>query len=73
MIGKIIGAAIGKKLAGRHEGTKGMLLGALAPGSRPPRVPAFWGSPSAAATSPRSISTLAVRAGPIARGAAATE
>lgn len=31
MIGKIIGAAIGKKVAGRHEGTKGMLLGALAP------------------------------------------
>ena len=31
MIGKIIGAAIGKKIAGRHEGTKGMLLGALAP------------------------------------------
>ena len=31
MIGKIIGAAIGKKLAGRREGTKGMILGAMAP------------------------------------------
>lgn len=32
MIGKIIGAAIGKKVAGRYgNGTRGMLLGALAP------------------------------------------
>lgn len=31
MIGKIIGAAIGKKVAGRHDGAKGMILGALAP------------------------------------------
>ena len=31
MIGKIIGAAIGKRVAGRHQGTKGMILGALAP------------------------------------------
>ena len=31
MIGRIIGAAIGKKLAGRHEGTRGLILGALAP------------------------------------------
>jgi hypothetical protein len=31
MIGKIIGAAIGKKIAGRNEGTKGLILGALAP------------------------------------------
>lgn len=31
MIGKILGAMAGKKLAGRYGGTKGMLLGALAP------------------------------------------
>ncbi|HEV2079792.1 MAG TPA: hypothetical protein VGR19_07850 [Allosphingosinicella sp.] len=31
MIGKIVGAAIGKKVAGRYGGGKGMLLGALAP------------------------------------------
>lgn len=31
MIGKIIGAAIGKRIAGRHKGAKGMVLGALAP------------------------------------------
>jgi hypothetical protein len=31
MIGKIVGAAIGKRIAGRREGTKGMLLGAFAP------------------------------------------
>jgi hypothetical protein len=31
MIGKIIGAAIGKRMAGRYGGGKGMLLGALAP------------------------------------------
>ena len=31
MIGKIIGAAVGKRMAGRHSGAKGMLLGALAP------------------------------------------
>ena len=31
MIGKIIGAAIGKRVAGRYNGGKGMLLGALAP------------------------------------------
>lgn len=31
MIGKIIGAAIGRKVAGRYNGGKGMLLGALAP------------------------------------------
>lgn len=31
MIGKIIGAAIGKRVAGRHSGAKGILLGALAP------------------------------------------
>ncbi|HYD36547.1 MAG TPA: hypothetical protein VEA60_02970 [Allosphingosinicella sp.] len=31
MIGKIAGAALGRKLAGRHDGTRGMLLGALAP------------------------------------------
>ena len=32
MIGKIIGAAVGKKIAGRYgEGGKGMLIGAVAP------------------------------------------
>ena len=32
MIGRIIGAAVGKKIAGRYgDGTKGMLIGALAP------------------------------------------
>ena len=31
MIGRIIGAAVGKKMAGRHNGAKGMLIGALAP------------------------------------------
>ena len=30
MIGKIIGAAVGLRLAGRHEGGRGMLLRALA-------------------------------------------
>lgn len=31
MIGKIIGAAIGRRVAGRHNGGKGMLVGALVP------------------------------------------
>jgi len=31
MIGKIIGAAVGKRIAGRNEGTKGVIYGALAP------------------------------------------
>jgi hypothetical protein len=32
MIGKIIGAAVGKRIAGRYgNGTRGMVLGALAP------------------------------------------
>ena len=31
MIGRIIGAAVGKRMAGRHQGAKGMLIGALAP------------------------------------------
>jgi hypothetical protein len=31
MIGKIIGAAVGRRLASRNEGGTGMLLGALAP------------------------------------------
>lgn len=31
MIGKLIGAALGRKIAGRHSGAKGMLLGAAAP------------------------------------------
>jgi hypothetical protein len=31
MIGKMIGAAVGRKVAGRYGGTKGMLLGFLAP------------------------------------------
>ncbi|HWH18736.1 MAG TPA: hypothetical protein VNT77_10465 [Allosphingosinicella sp.] len=31
MIGKIIGAAIGRRVAGRYGGGKGMILGALTP------------------------------------------
>lgn len=31
MIGKLIGAAVGRRVAGRYGGGKGMLLGALAP------------------------------------------
>ena len=31
MIGKIAGAALGRRLAGRNEGGTGFLLGALAP------------------------------------------
>jgi hypothetical protein len=31
MIGKIIGAAVGRRLASRNEGGTGMLLGAMAP------------------------------------------
>jgi hypothetical protein len=31
MLGKIIGAAIGKKVAGRHSGARGMVIGALVP------------------------------------------
>lgn len=31
MIGKIAGAALGRKLAGRYDGTTGLLVGALAP------------------------------------------
>ena len=31
MIGKIIGASIGKRIAGRNEGVKGALIGAAAP------------------------------------------
>ena len=31
MIGRIAGAMIGKRLAGRNSGGRGMLLGALAP------------------------------------------
>jgi DUF1365 family protein len=31
MIGKIAGAALGRRLAGRNEGGSGLLLGALAP------------------------------------------
>ena len=31
MIGKLIGAGIGRRLAGRNEGLKGALLGAAAP------------------------------------------
>lgn len=30
MLGKIAGAMLGKKLAGRHEGTKGALIGVAA-------------------------------------------
>ncbi len=31
MIGKIVGAVVGKRLAGRHDGVKGALIGAAAP------------------------------------------
>jgi hypothetical protein len=31
MIGKILGAGIGRRLAGRNEGMKGALMGAAAP------------------------------------------
>jgi hypothetical protein len=31
MIGKLIGAAIGRRVAGRYEGTQGAILGALTP------------------------------------------
>lgn len=31
MIGKIIGAAVGKRIAGRYNGGTGLLVGALAP------------------------------------------
>ena len=31
MIGKLIGARIGQRLVGRHDGAKGALLGAAAP------------------------------------------
>ena len=31
MIGKIIGAAVGRRVAGRTQGGKGLLLGAAAP------------------------------------------
>jgi hypothetical protein len=31
MLGKIIGASVGRRLAGRHEGAKGALIGAAAP------------------------------------------
>jgi hypothetical protein len=31
MLGKIIGAAVGRRVAGRHSGAKGMLVGALVP------------------------------------------
>ena len=31
MIGKLIGASIGRRLAGRNEGFKGMMMGAAAP------------------------------------------
>ena len=31
MIGKIIGAAVGKRIGGRYQGGKGMLIGAAAP------------------------------------------
>ena len=31
MIGKLVGAAVGRRIAGRREGGRGMLLGALAP------------------------------------------
>ena len=31
MIGKLIGAGIGRRLAGRHDGVKGALIGAAAP------------------------------------------
>jgi hypothetical protein len=31
MIGKLIGAAIGRRVAGRYEGTQGAIVGALVP------------------------------------------
>lgn len=31
MIGNLIGAAIGKRVAGRYNGKRGMIIGALAP------------------------------------------
>lgn len=31
MIGKLVGAAVGKRIAGRNRGMKGMLMGAAAP------------------------------------------
>ena len=31
MLGKIIGAAIGRRMAGRNTGGRGLLIGALAP------------------------------------------
>jgi hypothetical protein len=31
MIGKIVGAAVGRRLAGRYRGGTGLLVGALAP------------------------------------------
>lgn len=31
MLGKLMGAAAGKRLAGRHQGMKGALIGAAAP------------------------------------------
>lgn len=31
MIGKLIGAAVGRRVAGRNNGMKGMLMGAAAP------------------------------------------
>jgi hypothetical protein len=31
MIGKIIGAAVGRRVAGRYNGGTGLLIGALAP------------------------------------------
>ena len=31
MLGKIIGAAIGRRVAGRNSGAKGVILGAIAP------------------------------------------
>lgn len=31
MIGKLVGASIGRRLAGRNEGLKGALIGATAP------------------------------------------
>jgi hypothetical protein len=31
MIGKLVGAAVGRRLAGRNTGGRGLLIGALAP------------------------------------------
>jgi len=31
MIGKLIGASIGRRFAGRHDGVKGAMIGAAAP------------------------------------------